>query len=189
MSYHFRGGNRVQLWLMPPSIEDWLPPEHLRSRKDRLREAKARLERERKEEETGKKPRGKPPKRVEDVRVEQEKRKANATAPMRVTVTKPTSKRHAITDDRTGLRSDQERSQNGLVLRSRTHFGQGRMESDLRDDQPAEAVRGDAGRVELRNGGGDLATCRAGPPKNLLSPPPPPQMWYHLGVVLAFQPA
>ena len=29
MSYNFRGGNRVQLWLMPPSIEDWLPPEHL----------------------------------------------------------------------------------------------------------------------------------------------------------------
>jgi len=36
---------------------------------------------ERKEDETGKKTRGKPPKRVEDVRAEQEKRKANATAP------------------------------------------------------------------------------------------------------------
>lgn len=75
-------------------------PENLRSRKDRLQrlgEAKERLERERleaeeaqrrkieererKEEETGKKMRGKPPKSVEDVRAEQEKRKANATAP------------------------------------------------------------------------------------------------------------
>lgn len=75
-------------------------PENLRSRKDRLArlwEAKERLERERleaeeaqrrkleererKEAETGEKARGKPPKTVEDVRKEQEERKANATAP------------------------------------------------------------------------------------------------------------
>ena len=75
-------------------------PENLRSRKGRLKrlqEAKERLararqeaeetqrrkieERERKEGETGKKARGKPPKSVADVRVEQEKRKANANAP------------------------------------------------------------------------------------------------------------
>lgn len=75
-------------------------PEHLHSRKDRLsrlREAKGRLERERQEaeetqrrkiqererqeDETGKKTRGKPPKSVNDVRAEQEKRKANTTAP------------------------------------------------------------------------------------------------------------
>jgi transposase len=29
MSYNFRGGNREQMWLMPPAITDWLPPEHL----------------------------------------------------------------------------------------------------------------------------------------------------------------
>lgn len=75
-------------------------PENLRSRQDRLarlKDAKERLERERleaetaqreklaqranKEEETGKKMRGKEPKSVEDVRKEQEERKANATAP------------------------------------------------------------------------------------------------------------
>lgn len=75
-------------------------PEGLQNRKDRLKrlkEAKERLERERleaeeaqrrkleerkrKEDETGKKTRGKQPKSVEDVRVEQEKRKANTTAP------------------------------------------------------------------------------------------------------------
>jgi transposase len=75
-------------------------PEDLRSRESRrarLQEAKARLERERleaeeaqrrkleererKEEETGKKTRGKRPKSVDDVRKEQEKRKANTTAP------------------------------------------------------------------------------------------------------------
>lgn len=75
-------------------------PKNLRSREERrrrLEEARQRLEgerleaeetqrrklekRERKEDETGKKTRGKPPKSVEDVRKEQEKRKANATAP------------------------------------------------------------------------------------------------------------
>jgi len=75
-------------------------PENLRSRKGRLarlQQARERLERERleaeeaqrqkleererKEEETGKKTRGKRPKSVEEVRKEQEKRKANATAP------------------------------------------------------------------------------------------------------------
>lgn len=75
-------------------------PENLRTHKDRLarlQEAKKRLEQERltaekkqhqklvereqKEKQTGKKTRGKPPKSVEDVRKEQEKRKANATAP------------------------------------------------------------------------------------------------------------
>jgi len=75
-------------------------PENLCSRRDRLarlQEAKERLEsermkaeeaqrqkleqRKRKEEQTGKKARGKSPKSVEDVRKEQEKRKANVTAP------------------------------------------------------------------------------------------------------------
>lgn len=28
MSYNFRGGNREQMWLMPPAIADWLPAEH-----------------------------------------------------------------------------------------------------------------------------------------------------------------
>jgi transposase len=75
-------------------------PENLRSRQDRLarlKDAKERLESERleaeaaqreklaqrahKEEEAGKKMRGKEPKSVEDVRKEQEERKANATAP------------------------------------------------------------------------------------------------------------
>jgi transposase len=75
-------------------------PENLCSHTDRLsrlQAAKERLERERlvaedaqrqkleqreqKEDETGKKTRGKPPKSVEGVRTEQEKRKANATAP------------------------------------------------------------------------------------------------------------
>jgi len=29
MGYNFRGGNRTQMSLMPPAIEDWLAPEHL----------------------------------------------------------------------------------------------------------------------------------------------------------------
>ena len=29
MGYNFRGGDRTQAWLMPPSIADWLAPEHL----------------------------------------------------------------------------------------------------------------------------------------------------------------
>ncbi len=29
MGYNFRGGNRDQMWLMPPAITDWLPAEHL----------------------------------------------------------------------------------------------------------------------------------------------------------------
>ncbi len=75
-------------------------PDDLRCRQDRLArlaEAKERLQRERmeaetaqrkkleqrerQEAETGKKPRGRPPKSVKDVRAEQEKRKANASAP------------------------------------------------------------------------------------------------------------
>lgn len=75
-------------------------PKGLRTREERLerlKEAKERLKRERlkaekaqhskheerkrKEEETGRRPRGKSPKSVEDVRKEQEKRKANITAP------------------------------------------------------------------------------------------------------------
>lgn len=75
-------------------------PQDLRSRAERLarlQAARERLERERleaeeaqlqkleerkrKEDETGRKPRGKQPKSVSDVRKEQEKRKANSTAP------------------------------------------------------------------------------------------------------------
>ncbi len=29
MGYNFRGGNRLQSLLLPPSLADWLAPEHL----------------------------------------------------------------------------------------------------------------------------------------------------------------